>query len=369
MRVLILSCHTGEGHNSAGQAVCEYLQKNNETVEMLDYMCLASNRIAKIVAKVYINIARYTPKFFGVLYQAGLAISNTRFKSPVYWCNTLMAKPLYEYLQTHSFDVIVMPHLYPAETLTYMKKKYKIPQKTVVITTDYTCIPFWEETECDAYILPCEELMDEYIKRGIPKEKLFPLGIPVKQAFSEKQNCEAIKRKLKLTQERVYLIMSGSMGFGNVRNFTEELSRQCSENERLIVVCGNNHHLYRVLKKEYGNHKRVTVIGYTKHVAELMQIADVVFTKPGGLSSTEVINKNRPLIHTMPIPGCESRNRDLFLKLGLSKSADDYMKQIDLGRQMSEEEKERMLQAQKAFAKPDAAKNIVQLLHILSGEE
>lgn len=63
-----------------------------------------------------------------------------------------------------------MPHLYPAETITYMKKHNMLPVKAVAIGTDYTCIPFWEETNCDYYIIPHEDLADEYIKRGVPKE-------------------------------------------------------------------------------------------------------------------------------------------------------------------------------------------------------
>ena len=51
--------------------------------------------------------------------------------------------------------MVVMPHLYPAETITYMKSKreWNLPL-TVAVMTDYTCIPFWEETECDYYIAP-----------------------------------------------------------------------------------------------------------------------------------------------------------------------------------------------------------------------
>ena len=80
-----------------------------------------------------------------------------------------------------------MPHLFPAETMTYMKKKKMLNEKTIAISTDYTCIPFWEETECDAYVIPHEIMMDEYIQRGIQKEKLYPLGIPVRKDFYVKE--------------------------------------------------------------------------------------------------------------------------------------------------------------------------------------
>lgn len=51
MRVLILSCNTGGGHNSAGRAMEERLKREGEQVTMLDIMSLAGQRTSKIVGK------------------------------------------------------------------------------------------------------------------------------------------------------------------------------------------------------------------------------------------------------------------------------------------------------------------------------
>ncbi len=78
-----------------------------------------------------------------------------------------------------------MPHLYPAETAIYMKRKgMKLPV-TIAVMTDYTCIPFWEETD-DYYILPHEALRNLH-KRGIPDEKIQTFGIPVAKLSAEHQ--------------------------------------------------------------------------------------------------------------------------------------------------------------------------------------
>ena len=87
-------------------------------------------------------------------------------KSPVYYINGRMAKYLDGYLREHPVDVLIMPHLYPAETITYMKRKgMKLPL-TVAVMTDYTCIPFWEETDCDYYVLPHEALKNVLCQAG-----------------------------------------------------------------------------------------------------------------------------------------------------------------------------------------------------------
>ena len=79
-----------------------------------------------------------------------------------------------------------MPHLYPSETLTYMKRQGTELPPMIAVMTDYTCIPFWEETRCDAYIVAHEEMVKACVKRGIPEEKLIPAGIPVSSRFSRK---------------------------------------------------------------------------------------------------------------------------------------------------------------------------------------
>ena len=70
------------------------------------------------------------------------------------------------------FDIVLTPHLYPAETMTYMKKKKLLHMPAVAVGTDYTCIPFWEETNLDYYVIPHEDLIPEYVKRGVPEECL-----------------------------------------------------------------------------------------------------------------------------------------------------------------------------------------------------
>ena len=107
--------------------------------------------------------------------------------------NGRMAKYLNQYIQENPVDVIVMPHLYPAETITYMKRKgMKLPL-TVVVMTDYTCIPFWEETDADYYITPHENLIKPCVKRGLKEEKLIPLGIPVSRICRREISKEAAR--------------------------------------------------------------------------------------------------------------------------------------------------------------------------------
>lgn len=371
MRCLILSCNTGGGHNAAGYAMKDIMEKHGHEAVTLDYLSLAGKRVSKIVGDAYINIAKFAPALFGVLYKAGMLITSRHYKSPVYYANAKMGKYLYQYLEEHSFDIIIMPHLYPAETLTYMKKKYHTSIPTLAIGTDYTCIPFWEETDMDAYVIPHPDLTEEYIARGVPEEKLYPLGIPVRQSFLERIPKQRARQILGLEeQEAAYLVIGGSMGFGNLPAFVSDLDKRCGQGEQIVVICGNNRPMQRKLLRRFGNKKRVRIIGYTEQVPLYMDACDVVFTKPGGLSSTEALNKHIPIVHTAAIPGCETCNCAFFKARGLSYASRDEKKNIAMGRRLGKQGlyRREMLERQRKFCDHDVAEDIYSLAEKMAAD-
>lgn len=69
--MLILSCGTGGGHNSAGKAVLEEMKRRGHNSVMLNPYTLKSNRLAAVIDKCYISIARSMPGGFGVIYKLG----------------------------------------------------------------------------------------------------------------------------------------------------------------------------------------------------------------------------------------------------------------------------------------------------------
>lgn len=372
MKVLILSCNTGEGHNSAGRAVQEYVEKQGDQAVMMDMMMLKGRKTSQIVGGGYVKLVSHCPFLFGILYKLGRMVSSEKRKSPVYYACGMLAKRLRKYLEENEIDVIVTPHLYPAETLTKMKKKGWLDQKVVAVVTDYTCIPFWEETDCDYYIIPHEELIEEFTGYGVPKEKLCPWGIPVRGSFLNNIDKIAARKKCHLPLDsRIYLVMGGSMGFGKIQIFVQELARRMGEKDQIIVICGSNQKLEKVLIKNLYGKENVTIKGYTKHVAEYMAACDVIFTKPGGLSSTEAAVSGIPIVHTAPIPGCENANVEFFQEHGMSIAKRSFLGQLRAGQKLLSKEKIRteMVHAQRMNSKPDAVVKIYDLLKQLSDED
>ena len=335
MKVLVLSCNTGEGHNAAGHAMCEKLKEKEAECVFVDALSFAGERISKNVTKSYVFITTHIPRTFGALYKAGTLISSKKYKSPVYLANRAYRNKLKRYLEEQRFDAVVMPHLFPAQTITSLKREFQLPFKTVAIATDYTCVPFWEECDVDSFVIPHPDLSNEFENRGIPREKLLPMGIPVSGRFREKTDKKAARRVLGLdTEKPMFLIMSGSMGFGNVGMLIEEALHNFSDEISIVVLGGTNTKLKNQLRAQFKSNRTVQVLDFTKKVSLYMDACDVVFTKPGGLTSTEAAVKNVPLVHTRPIPGCETINARFFEEHGMSLYANDAKGQIDCAKRL-----------------------------------
>ena len=107
MKVLILSCNTGGGHNAAAQAIAEAIREHGDCAEVLDYLSLAGNGVSKLVGDGYVKVVKKAPAMFGVAYKLGMVVSRLMKKSPVYYANARMARYLEEYLQKNPVDAIV----------------------------------------------------------------------------------------------------------------------------------------------------------------------------------------------------------------------------------------------------------------------
>lgn len=362
MDALILSCSTGGGHNAAGNAIKEELLARGHRVEMMDPYALVSKKLASEVSGVYVKMAQRTPRMFGVVYTLGDLIRKVPGQSPVYYANIAVAKKLRDYLEEHHFDVILMPHLYPAELITYLKKQHVKLPLTVFVATDYVCIPFTEETDCDYYIIPGEKQMKDFVRRKIPREKLLPYGIPVSPAFDEVISRTEARLRLGLPLDQKYIMITGgSIGAGSIQKAIGILSRLRKKKgmeTEIIVVCGNNEKLYKRLHFFYRD--KLILLRRTEQMALYMKAADLFISKPGGLSSTEAAVVQVPYIHISPIPGCENHNMRYFSRNGMSIGVKHMRTGLAkaVRRMWKAEHVERMQQNQKTGIPQQARTNI-----------
>ena len=355
MKVLILSCNTGGGHNIAGRALYEEFHRRGLECEFVDALSFARPGAAKKASSIYVNLTTHTPAPFQFFYNLGQWILSPHCSSMVYSFNRKYAKELGQYITQHQFDIIVVPHLFPAAALAYLKKKHLLDVKTYAVATDYTCIPHWDETDPDYLIIPHRELTREFFKNGVAYEKLLPLGIPVPRTFGVRRDQSEARRALDLpTQGKMILILPGSLKRGHLSRITVALQKEYGSHLTFVLLCAPNSKRKQQFSKTFANASNVRVVDYTDQVSLYMDAADLLITKAGGLTCTEAAAKNLPLILIDPVPGCETSNADFFTRNGMALLAEkksDYLPHI---RRLLDDNKLRqhMQQAQNTFVTP-----------------
>lgn len=347
-KVLILSCGTGGGHNSAAKAIQENLIEKGIEANFVEYLDIINSKIKDGVNHLYLKTTNRNGKVFKVVYRLGELYEKTKLKSPVYQLNSLNKKKLYQYIKENQYKYIITTHLFAAQALTAIKKEH--PIHFMQVATDYVSIPFWEETNPDYFVIPSKELEKDFQCKKINPEKILPLGIPVARDYREEYKIEECKKELKLEIDKKYvLVLTGSMGFGSVLQMVEELVKNI-KNVAFIVSCGNNTKLLKNLKNKYGeNNKSVIPLPYTNVLSKYMKSSEIVLSKPGGLTTTEIATLRKPLIHTMPIPGCENYNANFFSNRNMSIQCTTIKEVVDNTKKLLED-----LQLQKEMIEKQA---------------
>ena len=154
MKILLLSCSTGEGHNHCALAVKEALDARGHETSFLDMLHMFGDPGPLSFDKILNRISTKAPDVFGMMYHAGAMYSATGVTSPVYMANIRHARQLNAFIRDNGYDAVVCSHLFPMETLTFLRRWERCEVKCCGILSDYTCIPFLAETDLDAYFLP-----------------------------------------------------------------------------------------------------------------------------------------------------------------------------------------------------------------------
>lgn len=208
------------------------------------------------------------------------------------------------------------------EALTYIRRKHRLDAKCYGVLTDYTCVPFFAETDLDGYFIPHEALLQKCVGKGLPKEKIACTGIPVAHKFTCRLEKEKARNHLVIPQDlRMYMIMTGGIGCGQVLDLCSNILDYAGSKTVVFALCGRNDQLKEDIEERYRNDPRVQAVVFTEKVNIYMNATDVLLSKPGGISSAEATVANVPLVHTMAIPGCETKNASFFAERGMSMNA------------------------------------------------
>ena len=359
MNILMLSCSTGEGHNHCAKAVREALEAMGHEVDFFDMLHLFGEPGPISMESLLNVISTRAPGLFGLMYKAGEKVSALGVTSPVYLVNRNYGGKLCDLINARGYDAVVCSHLFPMETLTFIRKRYDMRARCYGILSDYTCIPFLAETELDAYFLPHENVRTSCVNAGIPAGRLIVTGMPVAAAFRAAMTKEAAREALGIPLwAKVYLVMTGGIGCGDAVGLCERLLALPDDAARICVLAGRNQELLDRLREM--DAPGVCPVPFTDRVFTYMRAADVLLSKAGGISSAEAAVANVPLVHTMMIPGVETINAQFFADLGMSLLARTPDEAARFADRIVYDGKTgaRIIAAQRAHMPPDGAERI-----------
>lgn len=368
MNILILSASTGGGHMRASRAIENYMSKHdkNANVKIVDSLLYINPILNKTVTSGYVYLATKTPKIYGKLYE--LTNKEDRWISFVSRLNYLFANKLLPLIDEFKPDVIITTHPFPTEMVSILKAKKLVNIPLVCIMTDYAPHKTWVNQQVDAYIVSNDDMVKEMSKIGIKEEIIYPYGIPIEQVFFEQKDKDLVLGELELNPNLpTILMMAGSFGVTNVFKIYEDIINIHREFQ-VIVITGKNQKLYNEFAKVINKSKKQTkLIYFTDEVNKFMQAADIIITKPGGLTITEALASNIPMAIFDAIPGQEEENADFLInhnmaiKLEKGQSCDSLIEELLINK----EKLNNMKEACRSFDKNDSSKNICALINEL----
>ncbi|GAB6169210.1 glycosyltransferase [Clostridium carnis] len=319
-KILILSTSTGEGHNQAAKSISKSFESKGYEVIINDFLKSNSKLLTKAFIGGYSVSASMIPKTYGIAYKLTDCSLSNKVLSLVFY---FTRRKILKLINSINPDVILLTHPFAVSILGSLKRKgLNIP--TMVIVTDFKAHSTYLDNKIDAYITASKSTKDDLIKKGIKEEIIYPLGIPVKDEFSEHRFGVACT---KTDNYFNILLMSGSMGLKNISYVLNELLN--NENKlRITVVCGNNMNLKESLLKKHKHvikDKKLHILGFSKDIDTLMEYSDLIISKPGGLTVTEAIMKNLPLLIPFAIPGQETQNVDFLTSNGYAIYVDNLL--------------------------------------------
>jgi processive 1,2-diacylglycerol beta-glucosyltransferase len=263
-------------------------------------------------------------------------------------------------------DAVLCTHYAPLEVLGSLRANETARKKAVAaasplcvsVVTDFEAHALWMDPGVDLYCVAAEETKARLVSRGALAENVVATGIPISAKFSSKPVTRAVRKTLGLRDDlSVLLVLSGGFGMGPVAEILAELDKAPGDFQTL-VVCGRNEELRRELAGQDRKHP-TRVLGFASNMHELMAVADLIITKPGGLTSSEVLAMGKPLLIVDPIPGQEAANSDFLLERGAAAKANRVedlpfrVEQLLGSKKLAE-----MAKAAKALGRPKAAETI-----------
>ncbi|MBD1373152.1 hypothetical protein IC620_12380 [Hazenella sp. IB182357] len=303
----------GTGHNAAAHAIQSHLHTSTQVEAVTqDILELIPGTLHPLLQSGYHGMLSKFPSIYHVLYDWTHQSRVVRYVSSeliekIGWTVRKKMMEIFtkvnptRIITTHPFGLMVCPSAYQC-----------LP--TVAVVTDYELHPIWLTKTPNVLCTPkklISPMQTDQIQwqTGIT---LHETGIPIRATFYQPIDRKSAREKLGLKPNPpVVLIMGGGTGMGPLEQLVSELRPLIDV--QFIVLTGNNINLYHRLKSKY-TYDHIQFEGFRSDMEYWMAAADLLVTKPGGITVSEAIAKQLPMFLFEAFPGQEEANQQYLIK-------------------------------------------------------
>ena len=319
-KVLIFYAAYGGGHYSAANSIKKYLDDNFEVeTEIIDCIEYINKVLNKLTTEAYKEMAKKVPYLWGKVYsnsQRGL-LGHVSSRT-----NKVMAIKLKNLIKEKQPDLIVSTHPFSSQMVSYLKRKGKINCKLVTVLTDFAPHDQWliGHEYTDSFFVANNKMAKYLCDYGVNSSKIHVTGIPLSERFFQKFNKQYIYNEFELDSSKPVILFFGGGEFGLGKDRTMQILEaliNTLNTVQIIAISGRNPKMYSAFKETVENlgcQDRVKIFEYTNKVPELMSISSLVVTKPGGLTTSESLASELPILVINPIPGQEEENAEFLVE-------------------------------------------------------
>lgn len=368
-RILLFYITIFSGHHRAALAVERALRQLAPGVEilMVDAFQYFNPVASQVVDRLYLSVIRGLPKIWDYLYDnPSVAQRSTGLRA---WLSRYNAPKLEALLREFQPTVIACTQAFPCVIAGDYKLAHDLKIPLYAILTDFLPHRYWLHPAVDGYLTGSEAARAWFERAGVASNRIYDTGIPIDPVFAAPLDI-ASRSAGCLTglglngQQPVVLVMGGGQGLGPIAQVAKGLDA-LPQPLQLVIVTGVNAKLHQRLQKAAPSfRRRVVVLGHVPFIPELMSVATVIVTKPGGLTTSEALAKRLPLIIVDPIPGQEAKNSRFLLDQQAAVAAPRWERVPRLVSELLEQPQRLTALAQAAgrLGRPRSALEIARLL-------
>ena len=314
----------------------------------------------KVIHTLYLWVIKRAPFIWEYLYDNPKVIAKSaRIKQNVNKKNVAKVQHL---IEGSGCKVAVCSQAFPCGLIAEYKRSFATDVKLIAVITDFVAHSYWVYDEVDFYIVASQQAKEALTSKGVAPEKVKIFGIPIDPLFAKVLDKQEIAKKHNISLDKpIILAMGGGHGLGPIQKLISAFDNS-SIDAHMIVVAGINWRLHRWMQRQKYK-KNITCFGYVDFIDELMSLADILITKPGGITTAEALAKNLPMIIIKPLPGQEQNNTNFLLEKGAVEKGSTVEQALATARMLlsNEAQADSLRKNSASLARPDSALRIAEL--------